>query len=272
MEYSQDTKYFRADELKHVKEPKINTTLKKVSRKVIVRIFIIALFVVALYLAWLQIRKDDTFLVTKIEISGCEFSDSRAIAFQLKNLKGKNLFDIDIKEISEKLKHHHWIRECTVVRSIPETINVYIEEYTPVAIANIAGRYFIIANEGDVIDLYNAGITKIHLPIINLSNETSNSSARYKVSIVGKMLEKIRDENPIFYPIISEIVFNEQQVVGFILNNDNNILLLNSDDNGGSLKKYLGLYKEIKGKYPLGVVIDLRFNDQVVIKQEMRNI
>ena len=272
MEYSQDTKYFRADELKHVKEPRINMTLKKVSKKIFIRIFIIAVCSVALYLVWLQIRKDDTFSVARVEISGCEFSDSRAIAFQLRDLKGKNLFDIDMRAISEKLERYRWIKKCTVVRSIPETISVYIEEYNPVAIANIAGRYFIVANEGDVTDLYNPGNSRIYLPIINLSNETSNGTARYKISIVGKMLERIREKNPHFYPIISEIVFDEEQVVGFVLNNDNNILLLNSDDDGESLKKYFGLYKEIKGKYPSGVIVDLRFSGQVVIKQEMRNI
>lgn len=268
MEYSQDTKYFRTEELKHVKEPRVNMTVRKVSKKIFIRVFIISLFVAAIYLAWLQIRKDETFSITKIEIKGCEFSDSRAIAFQLRDLKGKNLFDVDMNEISRRLENYRWVSKCTVVRSIPETISVYIEEYIPVAIANIAGRYFVVADEGDVVDLYNPGDSKIYLPIINLSEETSNSAARYKISIVGKLLERIKENNPSFYPIISEIIFYEEQVVGFVLNNDNNILLLNYEDNGESLKKYFGLYKEIKNKYPSGIIVDLRFKDQVVIKQE----
>lgn len=272
MEYNQDGKYFRTEELKRVKEPMVQMKLRRFSRRFVVRILVLLSTVAILYFAWLQIRKDDTFIVNKVEIYGCEYSDAGAITAQLKELKGRNLFDIDIEQISRRLERYRWVKQCKTVRTIPETISVYIEEHTPVAVANIAGRYFLVAKEGDVIDLYTRKDFKEFLPIINLSNEKSNSEAGYKVSLVGKMLEKIREENPYFYSVISEVVFDKEQAVGLVLNNDNNILLLNSDDNGAGLKKYFGLYKEIKAKYPMGCVVDLRFNNQVVIKQDLRSI
>jgi cell division septal protein FtsQ len=272
MGFNQENKYFRADELKHVKEPNLSMRVRKFSGKVLVRILFVSAIIVSLYMLWLQIRKNDTFRITKIEITGCEFSDSKVIVEQLKNLRGRNLFDVDIAVISGIVERNRWVKQCTAVRSLPETISIYIEEYTPIAIANIAGRYFLVAKEGDVIDLYNPSTSMVYLPIINLSEETKNSEARYKISLIGQLLERIRTNNPQFFAVISEVVVGKKSEIRLILNNYNNVLIINSDDDGTSLKKYFGLCKEIKSKYQSGTVVDLRFNNQVVIKPDFRNL
>jgi cell division septal protein FtsQ len=272
MGFNQENKYFRADELKLVKEPKLNMKVRKFSRRIVVRILFVSIIIISMYLLWLQIKKNDNFKIEKIEIVGCEFSNSRAIAEQLKGLRGRNLFDIDIAEISGIVERNIWVKQCTTVRSLPEKIKIYIEEYTPIAIANIAGRYFLVAKEGDIIDLYNFSSSMVYLPVINLSEETKNSEARYKISLIGQLLERIKTNNPQFFAVISEVVVGEKSEIGLILNNDNNVLIINSDDDGTSLKKYFGLCKEIKSGYQSGTVVDLRFNNQVVIKPDFRNL
>jgi cell division septal protein FtsQ len=272
MGFNQDSKYFRTNELKLVKEPNLGMKARKISRKLFVRILFVSVIIVSLYMLWLQIRKNDTFRIAKLEISGCEFSDSKAIVEQLKGLRGRNLFDVDMAEISGIVERNRWVKRCTVIRSLPETIGIYVEEYSPIAIANISGRYFLVAKEGDVIDLYNPSASTVSLPVINLSQETKNSEARYKINLIGKLLERIRTNNPQFFAVISEVIVGKKLEIGLILNNDNNVLVINSDDDGASLKKYFGLCKEIKNGYQNGTVVDLRYNNQVVIKPDFRNL
>lgn len=272
MGFNQENKYFRGDERKLVKEPKLNMKVRRFSKRLVVKILLASFICVSLYMLWLQVRKTDNFKIEKVEITGCEYSDPRAIAEQLKDLRGKNLFEVDIAEISGMVERNSWVKQCTTVRSLPEKIKIYIEEYTPIAVANIAGRYFLVANEGDVIDVYNFSNSTVFLPVINLSEETKNSSARHKIGVIGQLLERIKKNNPQFYSVISEVVLDDKSGVGLILNNDNNMLIINADDDGTSLKKYFGLYREIRNGYQKGTVVDLRFHNQVVIKPDFREL
>jgi cell division septal protein FtsQ len=142
----------------------------------------------------------------------------------------------------------------------------------PIAIANFGSTFYLIANDGAIVDILTKGNINFSLPIVNLSSESDNKIARQKIAAAGLLLENIRDKHPEIFNVISEVLVSDDMQVALLLNNDKNLLIVNEKDNGAAIMKYLGIFQEIKKNNPEGAIVDLRFNKQVVVKPDSRKI
>ena len=260
-------KYFRSQDQRKVKRSAERNIIARAVRYLSSRIIIIALLAAGLWYVWDQVKTDDIFAIKRIEIAGCGKTSEKRVLGQLEHLNGRNIFDVDIDQVNRSLKTNPWVKEITTIRKLPDTIRVMIREYSPVAIANITSRFYLVAKNGKILDIHNSSLSPESLPVINLAAESEDSIAEKKVTMASVMLERIRDNYPLIFESISEVLFNSNFEIGLILNNDRNLLLLDESDDGYSIMKYLGLVKEIRKDYSDGMIVDLRFKGQVVVRQ-----
>lgn len=88
------------------------------------------------------------FGIKTIEIEGTErLSREDVLAASTLQL-GANLFSLQLEAIESHLVKSPWIRSAHVVRRLPQTLSISIEERAARAIAVIAGRAFLIDAEG----------------------------------------------------------------------------------------------------------------------------
>jgi len=260
-------KYFRSQDQRKVKRSSEGNIFTRVARYLFPRIIIISLLAAGLWYVWEHVKTDDIFAVKRIEIAGCGKTSEKRILGQLEHLNGRNMFDVDIDMVNRSMKINPWVKEVTTIRKLPDTIRVMIHEYSPVAIANITSRFYLVAKNGKILEIHNSSLSLKTLPVINLALESKHSVTLKKVSVASIMLERIRDNYPLIFESISEVLLNSNYEIGLILNNDRNLLLLDESDDGYSIMKYLGLVKEIRKDYSDGMIVDLRFKGQVVVRQ-----
>ncbi|HDY88432.1 MAG TPA: FtsQ-type POTRA domain-containing protein, partial [bacterium] len=77
------------------------------------------------------------FKLRHVVVDGSQYIDSEKIITSAAVEMGKNIFDINIGEISENLKKSYAAEDFTVYRSIPCTITIKIHEKKPVALLNM---------------------------------------------------------------------------------------------------------------------------------------
>ena len=78
----------------------------------------------------------DFFVVQKIEIEGC-IQTSEEEFIQLAEVPEKsNLFLLPTRRMAERIRLHPWVEETHVVRVLPQTIRIVIQERIPLAATN----------------------------------------------------------------------------------------------------------------------------------------
>ena len=78
---------------------------------------------------------------------------------------GDNLFWISVDDVHERLRNVPWIEEVAVRRRLPDTLHIYVEEFTPVAIL-AANAFYFVDDDGTLIKEVDAG-EGMDLPVLS---------------------------------------------------------------------------------------------------------
>lgn len=78
-------------------------------------------------------------------------------------IEGKNIFKVDMKAITERIKENPWIAGVSVMRKLPQTLHIRLQERTPYARIKL-NRTYLMDSYG-VLIAPDAG-THDHLPLI----------------------------------------------------------------------------------------------------------
>lgn len=60
---------------------------------------------------------------------------------------GTNILALDLAELSERVVAHPWVAEATVVRNLPDTLEIALVEHEPRAIV-LAGKFYLVDTQG----------------------------------------------------------------------------------------------------------------------------
>ena len=60
---------------------------------------------------------------------------------------GTNILSLDLDDIAGRIAAHPWVERASVVRVLPDTLDVTVEEYTPVAVL-LADEFFLVDAAG----------------------------------------------------------------------------------------------------------------------------
>lgn len=88
------------------------------------------------------------FGVKTIEVDGTERLSREDVLAASRVELGQNLFLLQLDQIESHLVQSPWIRAAHVVRRLPQTLTISIEERAARAVALIAGKAFLMDDEG----------------------------------------------------------------------------------------------------------------------------
>ena len=101
----------------------------------------------------------------KIKVSGGQNIQNLTLERSLHDLKGRFVFDVDLKLLRNRIEALGWVRSASVRRQFPGTIRVNIVERRPFAIWQHDGRENLVDRDGRVITIENLARFE-KLPII----------------------------------------------------------------------------------------------------------
>jgi cell division protein FtsQ len=113
------------------------------------------LFLGFLYTAYLgagKIMELDSLSVRTIKIEGCRVIRPDQIRSYAGVASGEPLLRVDLNEVRQKVISHPSVRNATVVRELPDTLRISIEERLPVAVVPGEG-FALVDKEGTVLGM-----------------------------------------------------------------------------------------------------------------------
>ena len=181
-----------------------------------------------------------------ILVGNLQYSNENLLSKKINNFIGKNIYDINLRELKKDIETDFWIESAQVTIEKPETLIVSIIEFEPIYIWN---KTTYINKEGKQIKRNNTFIKNL----LKLNSKTSQPDDMYKLYIEAQN-------------ILSQININITEI-GHDLNTLDIIttryrFFVNFDDFERKLREFVSIYDQFlsKSKKIQGIKnIDLRY-------------
>jgi cell division protein FtsQ len=246
------------------------------------RIFVLILFCLSLgsvaYLSCDFLFHSPKFDLAIKEIRGLRNVPESQILMKIRSLEdqNKNLISLDLDEIRRSLELIPWIRTAVVRRVLPDKLIIEVTERVPVAFARVDHATFLVDDEGVLLESDSESPHEFDFPVITglEAGREPEALARNKkrVSLFQELIQALDGNGAGLSKDLSEVHLQDPGSLAVLLNDDSVLVILGTDQLEKKFRRYLGMSSQIKQKCPQVDTVDLRFQDQVIIKQSDQSV
>lgn len=236
-------------------------------RKPLLRAVVLALILgYALYLGSDTIAHARVLEIQRITVRGNERLSTGEILSLLGGLRGESLLWADLDAWRQQLLASPWVRDAALRRSLPSTVEVWIGERRPLAIARKGGDLFLIDDDGFVIDAYGPQYADLDLPIVDgLSASADGAGDEIRVQLASQVLAALRPR-PAIARRLSQIDVSDAHNAAVILSGDAAIVYLGEKQFLPRLESYLELTSALHERVSSIDYVDLRFDNRIYVR------
>jgi cell division protein FtsQ len=239
-------------------------------------------FVSMLCGAYIFVSHSPRFNLARIDVRGNHKVSEKEILEKAKTPLGTNIFRIDLGRIKEFVKEEKRIRDVEVIRKLPNSILIQVEEKKPALWINLPDGLYGLSQDQEIIPLEEedfkrdlplvGGLTS--LPVFGKQNQGAETYTRWtnmKADLALDFYETLLEEDLNFMEIVSEIdLCDENNLILYLVPWGTQVNM-----GKGGLRKKLRrlraiLHYEEKPEYL--ACIDLRFKDQVVLRRSSQGL
>jgi cell division protein FtsQ len=187
---------------------------------------------------------------------------------------GRSLYLLPLEERRSQLLAIPWVKEASVSRYWPRSIEVRVQEREPVAFAHLPprrpngpARVMLIDEDGVLLE--PAGRTRQDLPVLTgVRLDQSPQERAHRVRRMRQLLEEagnLASEISVIDALDPENLKITMRVEDKLL-----VLILGPEGYARRLERFLRHYPEIRHRVLSGAVIDLRIEDRATVVREGR--
>ncbi len=243
--------------------------LQAAVKRILTVLFISVLIVASMY-AYGFVTTSESFAIHEVEFKGMSRVDTSEIEELLADLLGQNILLVSLEAYEDRIKMHPRVERVSMTRVLPDKVACTVKEREPVALI-FTDQFPEVDRHGMVMadDEYTA---ILDLPIITGLAKNAievgkiNNDKRLRGALRALALCKSLGGD--FVEDISELRVSSSGVNIRSLER-NCVLLLGEADYANRLKKYFLLKETLAEKESDVGIIDLRFDDQVVLRGRM---
>jgi len=203
--------------------------------------------------------------VEKVEVEGNILISAEAIIKESGIKISSGLYDYDLKDIEKRIEKNSYVKKAIVQRELPSIISIKVIERKPLAIYS-SGDLFYIDEEKKIMK-YNLHHELLDLPVITGIKIDTNMKSEILDTLIFT-LKTLREKYINLYNQISEINILNQKEMIFYSNNFCVPIIVGSDNILHKIENLDAFWKTYSIFENLNNInsIDLRFNDQVVVR------
>jgi cell division protein FtsQ len=234
-----------------------------------VPIAVVALVAAALVHAALR---SPLFAVRQVTVSGNARLSAADIERLAGNVRGQNIFAVDLAAARERVLTSPWVADVTLARVLPSTLVVDVVERVPMAVARVGDRLFLVDDAGVVIDAYGPAYRDLDLPLVDGLVAASGgrpAADAERASLSRALFTSLRDR-PDLGRRVSEIDVSSDNDAVVLLDNDPTRLHLGDRAFIERLTRYLELAPTLADRFSAIDYVDLRFGDRVFVHSESK--
>jgi len=184
---------------------------------------------------------------------------------------GRNIFFIPLSERKAQLEKIPWVESASVMRFVPNRLQIDIRERTPIAFARVGSRIALIDAGGTLMELPTTGKQKFSFPVIvgmNAGEPLSTRSARMK--IYNQLLRELDADGGHYSQELSEVDISDQDDVKVLANDPAGAVLihLGSADFLSRYKIYVSHVQGWRQQFEKLESVDLRYERQIIVNPD----
>jgi cell division protein FtsQ len=205
--------------------------------------------------------------VDAIVVRGIDQLSEGEVLALVAGLRGENILTVDLELHRGRLVASPWLRDGTLRRILPSTIEVQVTERVPVALARLGERLYLVDDNGTVIDEYGPRFARFDLPIVEglaIRGPDGRTVDTSRMALATRLLSQLSAQ-PDVLDSISEIDVTDPYDAVVLLNDDPALLHLGGDHFLERLRSYAELGPTLRERVPNIDYVDLRFDQRVYV-------
>jgi cell division protein FtsQ len=242
----------------------------KAAARRIFTVLIIGILIVASMYVYNFLTTSESFAIHEVGFRGMSRVEASEIEGLLSDIKGQNILLVSLDSYVDRIEMHPRVERVTMNRVLPDKVTCSVEEREPVALI-FTDQFLEVDRHGMVMgrDEFSA---ILDLPIItglqtgHLEEGKISSDPRLRSAL--DVLKLCKRYGGGFAEDISELRVSAAGLSIRSLENDC-VLLLGQSDHEKRLRKYFMLKETFAENEPSARLIDLRFDDQVVLRGQI---
>ena len=205
-----------------------------------------------------------------IEIAGMQNVTKAQIMEVLGADIGRNIFFIPLAQQKAQLEQIPWVESASVMRFVPNRLQVVIHERSPVAFARVGPRMFLIDAGGTLMELTPKH--KYSFPVILGMNPGEPLSTRApRMKTYGEMVRELDAGGARYSQDLSEVDLSDLEDVKVRVNDPAGDVLvhLGSSDYLRRYRIYVTHAQGWRQQFQKLESVDLRYDNQIIVNPDM---
>ncbi len=257
-----------------MKEPKRETTNSNFSAifftltNVLAKVILLVACCYGIFSSYRFATQSPYFTVSEMNIAGQERLTDGELKKWIGPIIGRNIFQLKLDKISQKIVEHPWIYSVSIRRVFPKGIYVELKERTPFAKIQLE-RLYIMDNYGVLLEMGKESVNELPtITGVDVKNPKIGSNVAGKEIIDGLKMIHSFNQLPVFSqnPINNVHIKNRNRVVFNTHKKDIKIYIRPEIAEEGFKNLVLALSVIEKKEEELSL-IDLSFKNRVIIKK-----
>ena len=207
--------------------------------------------------------------INDITVRGNERLSQGEVRAALNGLIGESLIRTDLNQWRERLLSSLWVRDATIRRSFPSTVDVVVWERRPIGIGRTNGEMYLVDDRGVVIDQYGPQYADLDLPIIDGLGPSKGSDGslddQARAELAARVIAAL-SAKPDVARRLSQVDVNDPRNAAVILAGDPAVIALGDDQFLGRLQGYLELASGLRSRVPEIDHVDARFENRIYVR------
>ena len=229
-------------------------------------IALVAVF--AMYRGGVVVAQARVLRIDRIVVRGNQRLSSGEVMAVLTGLRGENIVWTDLAAWRRRLLASPWVRDATLRRSLPSTVEVLVWERAPIGIGRINSELYLFDEHGAVIDEYGPQYADLDLPIVDGLAATGGPGAtadEARAALAGRVIAALRPQ-PEVARRLSQIDVRDLHNAAVILSGDPAVIYVGDDRFLQRLQSYLDLWETLRARVPEIDYVDLRFDNRIYVR------
>jgi cell division protein FtsQ len=208
-----------------------------------------------------KVMASERLKVGRVDVRGSRFLSEGEVRELLGPAVGENILGLDIESLKLRLRASPWVADATVRRTLPDTLQVDIQERVPLALAEL-DRLYLMDAEGILIDISGPRTAGFDLPIVRGLTGVDDAARRDRARRAGALLADLGELGG----EVSEVRVEPSGDLRVVLRGAFEVVKLGAPPYRKRLLTFLGLRKELRERCPGAEYFDLRFRDRIYAK------
>lgn len=210
-----------------------------------------------------------------IEVTGLDSVTKSQVMEVMGGDIGRNIFFIPLAERQTQLEQIPWVESASVMRFVPNRIQVEIHERTPIAFARVGSKILLVDKAGTLMELPPPGKKKFSFPVILGMNAGEPLSTRGpRMRIYNDLVSQLDSSGARYSQELSEVDLSDPDDVKVLANDPTGAVLVHLGSSN-----YLDRYKIYKThildwrqQFDKVESVDLRYEHQIIVNPDLRGM